>query len=345
MRSQRFEQATGLCALLAATKRAAKGKRHLLEVARFVMDAERRCLQLQEELRAESGSAAAWKPGPARTFRLFDPKPRLIAVVPFADRVVHHALCQVVEPEFERFAIKDSYACRKGKGQHAAILCGQRYAAASRDGFYFKGDVKAYFASIPHERLIEVLKRRVKEPDVREVLERIICAYPSEEGRGLPIGALTSQHLANLYLGVLDHYVKDDLGVRRYLRYMDDFVAFGSRQEMLSLRERVREFLQEKLGLALNEKTSRVQPVRDGVPMLGLRVYPAMVRVSQPRWRRFRKKQEKLEGKLRSGACSEEEVAQRVASQYAHLEKWNTYRLRRAMLKKLAEARTEAGGS
>jgi len=174
MRSERFEQATGLRALLAATKRAAKGKRHLSEVAQFVMDAERRCLQLREELRAEPGSAAAWKPGPAQTFRLFDPKPRLIAVVPFADRVVHHALCQVVEPEFERFAITDSYACRKGKGQHAAILRGQKYAVASRDGWYFKGDVKAYFASIPHERLKEVLKRRVKEPDVREVLERII---------------------------------------------------------------------------------------------------------------------------------------------------------------------------
>ena len=106
----------------------------------------------------------------------------------------------------------------------------------------FKGDIRAFFASIPHERLLELIHRRVGESDLRALLAQIVHAYPSGEGRGLPIGALTSQHLANLYLGVLDHYVKDALGARRYLRYMDDFAVFGTKEEVLMFRRHIAQF-------------------------------------------------------------------------------------------------------
>lgn len=201
-----LETATELPALLAATQRAALGKRQRPEVARFLMDAERECLRLQRALRLPPNSPAAWRPGPAYSFGIRDPKPRQITALPFVDRVVHHALCAVIEPRLTRYAIYDSYACQVGKGQHAALARAQRFVAASRGGWAFRGDVTAYFASIPHEPLLDLLRRRVADRELVERLERIVRAYPAATGRGLPIGALTSQHLANLYLGALDHY-------------------------------------------------------------------------------------------------------------------------------------------
>ena len=156
---------------------------------------------------------------------------------------------------------------------------------------------------------MEVIHRRVGESDLRALLDQIVHAYPSGEGRGLPIGALTSQHLANLYLGVLDHYVKDDLGVRRYLRYMDDFAVFGTKEEVLQLRRQIALFLYDRLGLSLNERTSRVLPVPDGVPMLGMRVYPAMIRISRSRWQRFQKRHRAVEQQLSDGTITEEQAA------------------------------------
>lgn len=344
----RFERVTALGTLLKAIQRAARGKRHLPEVARFVMDAERHGLALSAALREPMGSESAWRPGPARTFQLYDPKLRQITVVPFADRVVHHALCEVLLPDFERFAIFHSYACRVGKGQHAALHCCQKCVRAQKDGWVFKGDIRAYFASIPHDRLIEVIHRRVGESDLRALLTQIVHAYPSGEGHGLPIGALTSQHLANLYLGVLDHYVKDALGARRYLRYMDDFAVFGTKEEVLMFRRHIAQFLHERLGLSLNERTSRVLPVRDGVPMLGMRVYPAVIRISRARWQQFQKRHRAVEQQLSDGILSGEQAAASLTSQYAHLQKWNTYRLRRGFLERntqLAEARDHMGGS
>lgn len=224
-------EATELPALLAATRRAARGKRlgpnARAEIAEFWMDAEPRCLALQRALRLPAHAPGAWAPSPGRTFLVRDPKPRVITVAPFPDRVVHHALVAAVEEDFERYAIFDSYACRKGKGQHAALRRAQRFARGAP--WALKMDMARYFASIDHQRLFGLVRRRVADPELCDLLERIVRA---PAGRGLPIGALTSQHLANLYLGRLDHHAKDDLGLRCYLRYMDDVVLFGNREEL-----------------------------------------------------------------------------------------------------------------
>lgn len=205
-----WQKATELGALLAATKRAARGKREQPAVARFVMDAERECLKLQASLRLPLEHPESWRPGQARLFAIRDPKPRQITALPFPDRVVHHAICTIIEPTLERNAITDSFACRLGKGQHAELVRAREFAkGAGRGGWFMKGDVSAYFASIPHDRLLELVERRVKDAVIRGLLERIIRAYPVTPGRGLPIGALTSQHLANLYLGALDHHIKE----------------------------------------------------------------------------------------------------------------------------------------
>ncbi len=177
-------------------------------------------------------------------------------------------LCTIIEPALERYAITDSFACRVGKGQHAALGRAREFARGTVGGWFLKGDVSAYFASISHDRLLALVERRVKDATMVGFLERIIRAYPVTPGRGLPIGALTSQHLANLYLGALDHHVKDDRGVRRYLRYMDDFVAFGEEASMKSLRDSVETFLRERLDLRLNIGISRgtTHPRRCAIP-------------------------------------------------------------------------------
>ena len=338
-----FQRATSFASLLRATHRAAEGKRQQPEVARFLMDAERECLRLERALRRPPEHPEAWQPAPCRQFVIHDPKRRMISVVPFGDRVVHHALCGELLPFLERYAIHDSYACREGKGQHAALQRAKGFARANREGWAFKGDVAAYFASIPHDRLMEQIRKRVPDAALCEWLERIVRAYPVTEGRGLPIGTLTSQHLANLYLGALDHRIKDDLGVRHYLRYMDDFVAMGQRADMVRLREQCEEYLTDRLGLALNLRTTQLVRVADGVPMLGMRVYPGMIRVSRQRWRRFKQKQRMIDRALEEGAMSEEEAAAAVSSQYAHLQMFDTHRLRCNHLARLTEVGSGSG--
>ena len=323
-----FEEATSFQGLLAAADRAARGKRHRPEVARFLMDAETHCLALERALRLPAAHAHAWRPGPVRRFPIRDPKPRTITEVPFADRVVHHALMVVAEPYLERRAVFDSYACRKGKGQHAALHRAHRFARAC--DWALKADVASYFASIPHDGLMALVRRCVPDRATCDLLERIVRSPGLETapGRGLPIGALTSQHLANLYLSPLDHWLKDDLGLRRYVRYMDDFIVFGDRAALRQLRSVLEEFLGRRLGLALNLRATRVLPTRDGVPFLGFSIRPGSVRARPATARRFRRRLAALDARYALGDITEEECAARLGSVCAHLSAWDTHALR-----------------
>jgi RNA-directed DNA polymerase len=315
--------ATTLPALLAATRRASRGHRSAPEVAAFRMDAERRCLHLQRALRRPLTDPDAWQPGPARTFRLTDPKPRLITVSQFSDRVVHHALIAAIEPALERYATGGSYACRVGRGQHAAVLQAQRYTRAAP--WALKLDIARYFATIPHDHLLATLRRRVRDPGLLGCLTRIVQAGGLQ---GLPIGALTSQHLANLYLGRLDHWLTDDQGHRRVLRYMDDTLIFGERDALRRLWDSVAVFLREQLGLSLNPRVSGLFPVRHGVPFLGWRIYPRLLRPRPATWKRARRRHRWLEAQLSAGTISEDEAAIIARSLFAHLQFGDTHRLR-----------------
>ena len=180
---------------------------------------------------------------------VFDPKERMICAAPFRDRVAHHAIMNVVEPHFESYQIDDSYACRTGQGLDAAIA---RAVAFSRAGdWYLKMDVRKYFDSVDHGVLKMLLRRRFKDPALLALLDGVIDSYENSPGRGLPIGNLTSQFFANHYLGVSDHYIKQTLGCRRYVRYMDDFVVWDSEKDRLrQVRDDVAGFLRDALRLA-----------------------------------------------------------------------------------------------
>ena len=176
-----LHEATTLEALLAAAHRAATGKRQQPDVARFLMDAEPECLRLQRELRLPMDHPAAWQPSPVWQLSIRDPKPRMITVAPFRDRVVHQALCEVIVPELERSAIQHSYACRTGKGQHRALRQAQRFAR--RRPWVYKGDIRAYFASVPHALVMRSLRRRVGDSAICDRIERAL-QVPAPDCRG-----------------------------------------------------------------------------------------------------------------------------------------------------------------
>ena len=311
--------------LLAAERRAARGKRDRDSVARFEFHLERELIRLQEEL-----IDGSYRPGAFCTFEVRDPKRRAICAAPFRDRVVHHAVCHVLEPVLERRSIHDSYACRVGKGTHAAIS--RARVLARRFGFFLKCDVRRFFASVDHVVLEDLLARLLKDRRLLALLSRIIAHGPpgATPGVGLPIGNLTSQHFANLYLGELDHQVKERLRVAGYLRYMDDLLLFAQDKPTLHLHlAEIRRFLAERLRLGLKESATMIAPVTEGIPFLGFRVYPGTVRLNQRTRRRFRTQMRALERGASLGALDVDALGNRAASLFAHVAHGDSFRLRR----------------
>lgn len=245
---------------------ASHGKREQPEVRAFEHHLETRLWAIREEL--ERG-AYAW--GPFHRFWVRDPKRREIRAAPFRDRVVHHALFSVLDPIFQRGFIADSYACIPGRGTHGAVRRYRTFVRARGGrGYRVQGDVAHYFASVDHAVLRERLRRRIGDERLLGVLDALIAHGAERPSRGMPIGSLTSQLFANVYLDALDHDVKERLRVRHYLRYMDDFLLLASdRREAQDLLDIVRAFLGERLRLELNPRRVIVAPIGEPCDLLG----------------------------------------------------------------------------
>lgn len=234
-----WKQMISFEALLCASEQARRGKRCRPTVAAFEFNLERELCRLHEELTQKT-----YRPGAYRSFFIHEPKKRQISAAPYRDRVVHHALVSVLEPIFESTFIADSYACRKGKGTHAAVHRCQHFSRQYR--YVLKADIRKFFPSVDHQILKALLARKIKDPDVMWLVEQIIDGSNSQEviqhcfpddnlftslerRRGIPIGNQTSQFFANVYLDPLDHFVKDWLGIKGFVRYVDDFLVFSDR--------------------------------------------------------------------------------------------------------------------
>jgi RNA-directed DNA polymerase len=227
--------------LLLASRKARKGKRFKESCARFELNLEKELLRVQQEL-----EDMTYRHGGYRDFIVFDPKQRLISAAPYRDRVVHHALCNVIEPVFERSFIDDTYACRKGKGTYAAVNRYTQYARRYR--YVLKCDVRKYFQSIDHAILMSLISRKIRCRQTMELIKEILCSRcddsshfyfpgddlftPFQRPKGIPIGNLTSQFFANVYLDGFDHFVQEVLRLP-YIRYVDDFVAFADSSKKL----------------------------------------------------------------------------------------------------------------
>jgi RNA-directed DNA polymerase len=249
--------------------------------------------------------------GPYRSFRISDPKPRTIHAAPFRDRVVHHAIVQETESAYESHQIYDSYACRKQKGTHAAVLRAFHFAKSLT--YYLRLDIRKYYDSIDHCILFKLLERKFRDPGHLFLLYRLLDSYHAEAGKGLPIGNLTSQYWANHYLASLDHFIKERMGTGRYVRYMDDMVLFSSTKLMLlEKRKAISGFLSQELKLDL--KIAEIAPMRQGLPFLGFMIKPDRILLSKRSRDRFRTKMLGIIDDVENGVVSEDEAQIRSQS-------------------------------
>ncbi len=282
--------------------KARKGKRGREGAAAFERVQEQELLALQEELQNFT-----YTPGPYRNFYVHDPKKRLISAAPFRDRVVHHALYRVIEPIWESRFIHDTYANRVGKGTHRALDRAQEYLR--KYGYFLQCDLRQFFPSIDHEILRGEFTRRIHDDDMLWLCDTILASgvgvlageydmawFPGDDllaairPRGLPIGNLTSQFWANVYLNDFDHFIKRELKCPAYLRYVDDFVLFDD--DPYRLKE-WRKTIVEKLGrlrLTLHDERTRTFASTSGLPFLGFRLYPEYRLVKRRKVNHFRRK-------------------------------------------------------
>ena len=334
--------------LLLAVRKAQRGKR-FTPAAAFNHRLESELPRLQDELQAQT-----YQPGAYKHFTIKDPKPRLISAAPYRDRIVHHALCNIIEPIFEPVFIFDSYACRKGKGTHAAV---DRLTRCMQSNDYaLKCDIRQYFLSIDHAILKTLLRRKIGCPRTLWLLDALIdngiAPEPRQEWNyfagddlftplsrptGLPIGNQTSQFFANVYLNPLDHFVKEELRCRAYIRYVDDFVVMGDDPtELWRCRDLIQDFLAASLRLRLHPVKQTVTPVTIGLDFCGYRVFPAHRRLRRSNGLRFARRLRRMQNQYRRGTISQTQVRQRVASWIGHAAHADTYGLRAALLERAA---------
>lgn len=288
-----------------AVWRAAKGKRHRGKVKQFLAHCDQNLRTMRAELLAHQ-----FLFGRYHQFEIRDPKPRMITAPAFSERVVHHAIISICEPYFEKFMIDQTFACRVGKGRIAAINQAAWYARCHR--WYLKLDIRSFFSSINHHQLLTLLQRRFKDQDLLQLFRAVVTSFCTSEGRGLPIGSLTSQHFANFYLGWMDHFVKHDLVCSGYVRYMDDFVLWGnSYSELRDAQQRLQHWLQENLSLEL-KRDSDPQISTSGMNYLGCQIFPHRVQLNRRNRNRITRQARQLEKSLHE--TSSVEMQQRLTT-------------------------------
>jgi retron-type reverse transcriptase len=311
--------------------KARKGKRHHAEVLKFESNLEGELIQLQNEL-----IWGQYHTGQYREFYVYEPKTRLVAALPFRDRVLQHSLVAAIEPIWENRFIHHSYACRPGRGMHSGALQAQKWLRQVERNhgraYVLKADVRKYFPSINHDILLAMLARRIKCQRTMALLSAIIHSW----GPGLPIGNLTSQLAANVYLHELDQEVKQGLRERFYMRYMDDWIiVHHDKQHLHQLRRHLEQWLKDNLALELNDKT-QVFPVgtRNGraLDFLGYRMWTTHRRLRTGSVRRMKSRLKIMQREYAKGKIGPEEIRNRINSWVGHAKFADTYRIRSMLL-------------
>ena len=286
-----------------------------------------------------------YQPGDYVHFTIHEPKRRKISAAPFRDRVVHHALCNIIEPIFEQQFIPHSYANRVGKGTHAAIDHLQTLSRRYR--YVLRADIIKHFPSIDHAILFDVLADTIRCEETQWLLQRIIASgadvlreqyemvyFPGDDlfaalrDRGLPIGNLTSQFWSNCYLNPLDWFITQDLGCSAYLRYVDDFALFSnSKRQLYDWKQAVIAFL-ATLRLTIHEAQAQVIPCDNGIPWLGFVVYPTHRRVKSRNVVKFTRRFEHNLDLYEAGRISFAELSASVGGWVNHVRYADTWGLR-----------------
>ncbi len=341
---QLYERLYAFENLYLAFRKARRGKRRRFSVAAFEANLEAELFALGRELRDET-----YRPGPYRHFTLYESKPRRISAAPFRDRVVHHAVCNLIEPIWERRFIHDSYACRKGKGVHAAMDKAQRYLRCH--AYVLQADVVQFFPSIDHEILYHLLARHIADRRLLALIRRIIDSgagihrrsyrmqwFPDDDlfaqlrPRGLPIGNQTSQFWSNVYLHELDEFVKRRLRCRAFVRYCDDFLLFSEHKAELHQWRGAIEAKLAELRLRIHANRTSVHPATRGTPFLGFTLFPNKRRLARDNALRFRRRFARLLDAYGHARIDRADMDAAVRGWVGHARHGDTWGLRRAIL-------------
>ncbi len=294
-----FEKICSFENLHLAYLKARKCKRYRNNVLQFSYNLERNLLILQSKLLNQS-----YQHGSYCSFVICDSKKRQIKAPPFPDRVVHHALCNIIEPLFDKSFIYDSFACRKSKGTHKGIKRLEKFLKSLNINlqkkeysdfssiYCLKCDISKYFDSIDQKILFGLLKKRISEVRSLQLIKIIIESNNKETGTGIPIGNLTSQLFANIYLNELDQFIKHKLRIKYYIRYMDDFLILNKdKKQLFQIKEKIKQFLENKLKLKLHPKKANIFPLNNkGIDFLGYQIFGTHRLLRKSTVKRFIKK-------------------------------------------------------
>lgn len=326
-----------------AYKKARKGKRNRNEVALFELEREFELIQLQQDL-----ISGQWQPSPYKHCTIYERKPRVISVAAFRDRVLHHAIMNVVEPVLDNLMIDDSYACRKNKGVHRAV---DRYQSlAKKHPYCLKIDISKYFPSIDHEILKSKVRPVLSEEPILNIIDEVIDSVehpqasrfyfegddlftPFERKQGIPIGNLTSQIFANWYLNEFDHWVSS--AYRGYIRYVDDMFVFSD------TKQKLQEFIvtaEEKLAqlrLKLHPLKRHLFPTRCKVDVLGYQVSPAKRWLRNDNGYRACQRLKKMAKKFQRNEMDLTDIHSSVSAWIGHAQHGETLGLRKEVLSKV----------
>lgn len=317
--------------LFLAYKKARKHKTKRDYVIHFEKNLDDNLLLLRSELLLHS-----YQPLPLVSFIIRDPKTRKISKSDFRDRIVHHALCNIIEPIFEGIFINDSYANRIGKGTLKAIerfdyfkrIVSKNNAVAC---YVFKGDIQRYFDAVDHQKLIEIISRKIKDKKILWLIKKIISNISEErKEKGMPLGNLTSQFFANVYLNELDLFVKHKLRVRYYIRYVDDFVILDKNKNLLEqFINEISCFLKNRLLIELHPAKSKITQLGQRLNFLGLRIFYYHKLLKKQNIVKMQKKMMFLKDKFNNSEISYDKLYDSLEGWLAYAKSANTYNLRR----------------
>lgn len=318
-----FPQIVDTDNLYLAYRKARKGKGWQNTVKDFEVDLDFNLWRIQQSLVNKTFSTSPYKPK-----TIYEPKQRTIYKLPFdPDRVVQHALMNVVEPIWDKMLIYDSYACRQGKGIHASSLRTMDFVRWNT--YCLQCDVSKFYPSIDHDILFDIVKRKIKCKDTLWLLEDIIYSFSG--GKNVPIGNYTSQWLGNLYLNELDQVLKHQYHIKNYIRYCDDFLLFCNDKRYLGeMAKIIEDFLWERLQLEMSK--CELYPVSQGVDFLGYRHFPrGYILVRKSTVKRVKKRLKELPVKLANGEITTEQYRSSLASTMGWLQWANSYNLRQSL--------------
>ena len=330
-----YEEICSIGNLVYAFQKAKKGKTKKRYVKRFKKDFRENILRLREELISKS-----YRPYPLKTFIIRDPKTRKISKSTFRDRIVHHALINVIKPLFEGSFIYDSHANEIGKGTLKAVERFDKFKGKvsrnnTRECYVLKADIKHYFEEINHDILMDILKKNIKDEEVLWLIKLIIHnqARGRQKIKGMPLGNLTSQFFAKVYLNELDQFIKHKLRAKYHIRYVDDFVILhNSKKQIEKWKEEISIFLEEKLGLELHPDKSQILRLEKGINFLGFRIFNYHKLLRKSNMEHFERKLNQMRIMFEEGVINREEIVEKLEGWLAYAKNGDTHKYRKYII-------------